>query len=138
MASRRGAVAFGFANVLAGAVVALGLRGLPSRWLPVDVAAAALVGLEVASGVGLLSGVRWSAGLARVASAVALALGLGCVTALGLTASWLRGIYGPVGSGGAMILGLVAALVLPYLVVLPLAELLWLGSPSGRGSPSGG
>jgi hypothetical protein len=139
MTARQGAVAFGSANLLTGALLVLGVfLGLPSRWPPVDLPAATLAGLEVVSGAGLLLDARWSPRLARVASSVALALGLGCVTALGLTASWLRGIYGPVGSGGATILTLVAALVLPYLVVLPLAQILWLGSRSGRREPTGG
>ena len=52
--------------------------------------------------------------------------------ALVLTASWLAGVYGPVGRGGAMIFGLVAAMVLPYTILLPAAELLWLGPPQRR------
>ena len=48
------------------------------------------------------------------------------MTLLALTASWLAGIYGPVGAGGAAIMALVAALALPYLVVLPCVELVWL------------
>jgi hypothetical protein len=36
-------------------------------------------------------------------------------------------VYGPVGKGGAALFALVCALALPYVVVLPAAELLWLG-----------
>jgi hypothetical protein len=57
---------------------------------------------------------------------VALALGLFLVTVLAVTASWLSGVYGPVGAGGALILTLVAVMALPYLVVLPVVELVWL------------
>ena len=63
-----------------------------------------------------------------MAAALALAFGVALVTTLALTASWLSGVYGPVGRSGALLLTLVAALALPYLVVLPAAELLWLRS----------
>jgi hypothetical protein len=67
--------------------------------------------------------------VARVASTVTLVLGLLLVGTLAVTVSYLRGIYGPVGRGGALILTLVTALVLPYLVVLPAVQLVWLGPP---------
>ena len=127
MLSRRAALVFGVANALTGTLVAVGVfAGLPSRWWPVDAAAAVLVGLEVVSGAALVAGARWAEKLARAASAVSLALGLFTVTILALTASWLSGVYGPVGRGGGLALALVAALALPYLVVLPSVELLWL------------
>jgi len=68
-----------------------------------------------------------------VASPVALALGLFLVSVLAVTASWLSGVYGPVGAGGAIILTLVAVLALPYLVVLPVVELVWLRPPPRTG-----
>jgi len=71
--------------------------------------------------------------VARAASAVALALGLFLVTVLAVTASWLSGVYGPVGAGGAIILTLVAVMALPYLVVLPVVELVWLRPPPRTG-----
>jgi hypothetical protein len=127
MRSRRASLAFGAANLLTAAVVTLGVfAGLPARWAPVDVAAAPLTALELASAVGLLSGARWAARMSRVACATALAFGLFAMTALSVTASWLSGIYGSVGRGGAIVLALVAALALPYLVVLPVAQLVWL------------
>jgi hypothetical protein len=43
-----------------------------------------------------------------------------------LSGAGLLAVYGPVGKGGAIVLVLVAALALPYLVVLPLAQLVWL------------
>jgi hypothetical protein len=127
MLSRRAAVVFGVADLVTAALVLFGVFvALPARWWPVDVAGAGLCALEVAAGVALLSRFRRADALARVAGGVALALGLFTVTLLALTASWLSGVYGPVGSGGAIILGLVAALALPYLVVLPVVKLVWL------------
>lgn len=133
MPTRTASLCFGVADVLTGGLVAVGVfAGLPARWWPVDLGAGLLAGLDVAAGVALLVGVRWAPRLVRVACAVALALGLFVVTVGAVTASWLSGVYGPVGKGGALILGLVAALVLPYAVALPLAQLLWLRSRPGE------
>ena len=124
---------FGVGHVVTALVVALGVfAGLPSRWWPVDVAAAVLVALQLAAGAGLLLAAPWAPRAARATCAVALALGLFLVTVLAVTAGWLSGVYGPVGRGGSIILALVAALALPYLVVLPLVELVWL-RPRVRG-----
>jgi hypothetical protein len=130
MLSRRAALAFGIADLLTAAVVGLGVfMALPSRWWPVDSAAAVVTALEVAAGVGLVAQARWGERAAQVASAVALALGLFLVSVLAVTASWLSGVYGPVGAGGAIILTLVAVLALPYMVVLPAVQLVWLRPP---------
>jgi len=127
MLSRRAALVFGIADLLTAAVAGLGVfAALPARWWPVDSAAAVLMVLEVAAGVGLVARTAWAERAARAASAVALALGLFLVTVLAVTASWLSGVYGPVGAGGAIILTLVAVMALPYLVVLPVVELVWL------------
>ncbi|HEY5242323.1 MAG TPA: hypothetical protein VIJ22_12680, partial [Polyangiaceae bacterium] len=112
MLSRRAALVFGIADLLTAAVISLGVFvALPSRWWPVDSAAAALTALQVAAGAGLVAGTTWAERAARVASAVALALGLFLVTVLAVTASWLSGVYRPVGTGGAIILALVAIMV---------------------------
>jgi hypothetical protein len=119
---------FGGLDLLAALVVVLGVFvGLPTRWWVVDVPAALIAALLAAAGVGLLAGKAWGPRVARLASMVTLALGLLLVATLALTASYLSGVYGPVGLGGAVILALVAALGLPYLVALPASQLLWLG-----------
>jgi hypothetical protein len=127
MSPRGASLLFGGLNLATAALVAFGVFvGLKSRWWPVDTAAAALALLQLLSGAGLLASAGWAPKVARAASAVALAMGLFAVTVLAVTASWLGGVYGPVGKGGAIVLVLVAALALPYLVVLPLAQLVWL------------
>jgi hypothetical protein len=131
--ARGPAIAFGLANLVTGAVVALGVfRGLPDRYLLVDSPAVLVILLLVASGAGLVAGARWGRLCARIASAVTLALGLVLVCALALTVSYLAGIYGPVGEGGAVIFTLVLALAIPYLVALPAFELYWLRSSTPR------
>jgi len=124
----RAMIGFGIGNVVAALVVVVGVfQGLPARWLPIDLTAAAVVALLGASGAGLILRAKWALRVARAAAFVVLAVGLAFVAALALTASYLSGIYGPVGKGGALILVLVAALALPYLVVLPASQLVWLG-----------
>ncbi len=121
--------AFGVANVVAAAVVIFGVFvGLPARWMPIDVGGAIVAALLAASGVGLLTGKPWADRVARATAFVVLVVGLVFIAGLAVTASYLSGIYGPVGRGGAVILTLVAALAVPYLVVLPAAQLVWLGA----------
>lgn len=130
---RRVRIGFGIANLFTAALFYAGVfRGLPTRWLPVDAAAVLVIGLSASSGIALLADRRGAAALARIASVVLLAVGMLVFAALVLTASWLAGVYGPVGRGGALIFVLVAAMVLPYAIVIPAAELLWLGPPQRR------
>ena len=91
-----------------------------------------------AAGIGLLGRFSWGERVARVASTIALALGLVLVATLAVTASYLSGIYDAVGRGGSVILALVAALALPYLVALPAAQLLWLGPRRATPTPARG
>jgi hypothetical protein len=129
----RASLVFGVADLLTAALVTVGVfMGLPARWAPVDVAAGALIVAKLASGVLLVARAHWAPRMATLGAALALVFGLVLVTALALTASWLSGVYGPVGRGGALLLTLVAALALPYLVVLPLVQLVWLRSGTLR------
>jgi hypothetical protein len=119
---------FGSIDLVAALVVVLGVfAGLPSRWWVVDVPATVIAALFAAAGIGLWMRAPWSERVARIASMVSLGFGLVLVATLAFTASYLSGIYGPVGRGGAVILVLVAALALAYLVALPAWQLLWLG-----------
>lgn len=127
MRSRGAAVAFGVANVVTALLVGLGvLLALPARWWPVDVGAGLVALLQLVAGVALLARAPWAERVARISSGVTLALGALTVSLLAMTAGWLGGVYGPVGRGGSIILALVAALALPYTVVLPAAQLVWL------------
>ncbi len=139
---RRWAVVFGLGNLVAAALVAIGVfEGLPDRYAPVDAAAAVLLTLLGAAGVGLLAQLSWAKPVAEIASAVSLGLGLFVVGALVVSASYLAGVYGPVGRGGAVIFVLVVALAVPYLIALPAIELAWLRSlrpAASRGAPRHG
>jgi hypothetical protein len=131
---------FGSVDLVAALVVGLGVfAGLPARWWLVDAPAVVVIVLLTAAGAGLLGRFPWGERVARVASMVTLALGLVLVSALVIAASYLSGIYGAVGRGGALILVLVAALALPYLIAFPASQLLWLGPRLARrqdGGPS--
>jgi hypothetical protein len=119
-------LAFGAVNLGVAALVAWGVfRGLPTRWWVVDGGAAIVTALMTASGVTLLANHRLSEVITRVCGFVVLTLGLAVFAALALTASWLYGVYGPVGKGGAALFALVALLVFPYVVVLPAVLLVW-------------
>lgn len=97
--------------------------GLPARYAVVDVLGTGVAALYAVAAFGLLSGAKWGRFLAGAASYVALALGAVTVSLLAMSAAQLAGLYGPVGSGGALLLGTVALLVLPYLVALPAVQL---------------
>jgi hypothetical protein len=99
---------------------------LPARWWPLDVTGSLLAGVLAVAGGSLLLGKEWGRRLSIVAGWITLATGMVTVTMLALTLFYLVGLYGPVGKGGALILGAVAVLLLPYLVGLPLIQLILL------------
>jgi hypothetical protein len=138
MGTRPGTLAhigFGTGNLVSAGLVALGVfGGLPTRSWVIDIPAVVIIVLLGTAGGGLLARRGWAAAVARLASAVTLVLGLVLVGMLAVTVSYLRGIYGPVGRGGALMMTLVAALALPYLVVLPAGQLVWLGPPARTGA----
>lgn len=121
-------IGFGIANLGVGALVLWGVfRALPTRWWLVDGAGAIVGGLLLASGATLLARSKHAARVTRVAAGFSLAAGLALIAALASSAAFLWGTYAQVGRGGAAIFGLVILLAVPYLVVLPAAQLLWLG-----------
>jgi hypothetical protein len=125
---RRARIGFGVANVGVAIFVLVGVfRFLPTRWWVVDGGAAVIALLLGSSGVTLLRNMPVAERLTRLAAGVVLVLGLAAFAALVLTASWISGVYAQVGMTGAIIFGLVAALILPYIVVLPAALLAWVG-----------
>jgi hypothetical protein len=121
-------ITFGAFFLVTAALIGVGVfGGLPTRWFPVDGMSALLIGLFAAAGISLLVGLRWAKLIARVASFFSLGVGMLVVVLLASSAGYLRGAYGPVGQGGAIIFTFVIALVIPYLIALPSACLVWLG-----------
>lgn len=105
---------------------------LPTRYLPVDLGGSALaVALLLAAG-GLFVGASWGRSVGIAVAGIALVTGALLVTALAFTAGNLFGLYGPVGKGVAAVLATVSALLVPYLVAAPAAQLyVLLGVRSG-------
>ena len=126
--SRRGLLVCAAGSFVSAVLVLYGVFGaLPARWAPVDVTAGAMGALLVASASALVGKLRFAVPLARVAALASLGIGLLLVLVLALTASYLAGIYGPTGKGGATVMVFVAALAVPYLIAIPAAQLLYLG-----------
>jgi len=96
---------------------------LPARWAPVDVSGSVLCALLLLAAGGLLARQPWGDLIAVVIAWCALISGLCVCTLLIWTAVYLRGLYGPVGAGGSLILCTVALLVFPYWVVFPVLHL---------------
>ena len=119
-ATRRERRVFSALHIVTGAVVVVGVfMGLPVRYAPVDLLAGVLALALFVSGFGLLARTRWSQRVARAVSWVTLVIGLSVTALLTITASHVAGLYGPIGRGGALIMVLVACLVVPYLVAIP-------------------
>ena len=127
MLSRNVAFVFAGIDALTAVLVGFGVFvALPSRFWPIDLIAGVLIVGQLAAAGTLFAQVPWAPRFAAITSLLTLVVGLGLVSALALTASWLSGVYGPVGRGGGIILILVAVLSLPYLVVLPAVQLFWM------------
>lgn len=93
--------------------------GLPARWLWIDLPLSVLALACLAISVGMLAGKAWALRAVRVLLWCELAVGSLIVSLLGLSIAQLAGSYGPVGAGGAVLMGTIAALIVPYLVILP-------------------
>jgi len=121
----------GAVDVLLGALMLGGIwLALPARWWPVDVVGTSLALLLVVAGAGLLRRAPWAERVGTAAAMLLLLPGATVVSALAITAGNLAGLYGPVGMGAAVILAVTFLLFIPYFVVLPAAQLLFLRRPT--------
>jgi hypothetical protein len=127
MPSRNVEFVFAAIDALTAVLIGFGVFvALPSRYWPIDLPAILLVLGHLGAAGALFAQMPWARRVAAGVSLATLVVGLALVSALALTASWLGGVYGPVGRGGGIILALVAILSLPYLVALPLVQLFWM------------
>ncbi|MDD9941175.1 MAG: hypothetical protein OXU20_09065 [Myxococcales bacterium] len=114
-------------HALLGCLILVGIwLALPARHLPVDLTGTAAGVGALASSLALGSRRPWAPRFARLLCWGLLAIGAALSTALAWTAAHLAGLYGPVGSGGALLMGTIGVLVAPYLVGLPVLQLSWL------------
>jgi hypothetical protein len=98
----------------------------PGRSTAFSVALAVVCLLLGGAGVGLVAGARWGRALAIAASCVLLAFSAIVIVGLVASSAYLRGIYGALGQGLAIVTLLVAALVVEAFALLPLFQLRFL------------
>lgn len=124
----RGVVAFWVAmDIIAAAVIALGVfGGLPVRIVVVEVFGATAIALQLACAVLIVRGSMIALAMARRLTLLLLTMGLLVLGLLGASIGYLAQVYAPTGPGGVVLFGLVALLVFPYFVALPIGKLLWL------------
>lgn len=95
----------------------------PGRSTTFNLTLALVCVLLGAAGLGLVADARWGRRLATVACWALLAFSAVVVVLLVASSAYLRGIYGPLGKGMAVVTLLVAALVIEGFALLPLFQL---------------
>jgi hypothetical protein len=95
----------------------------PGRSTTFNLALALVCVVLFTAGIGLLVDARWARTLARVACWSLLAFSAIVVLLLVVSSAYLRGVYGPLGQGMAVMTLLVAALVIEGFALLPLFQL---------------
>jgi len=129
-------VTFGVLNALSALVLLVGVFGVVQpRFWALDVPLTAIALVLLVSAVGLLAKLPWALRALTVAAWVSFALGLLVVSLILLTMVFLRGIHGDFGVAALAVSSLIVALLVPYTVVLPALELLWLKRQSAESRP---
>ncbi|HET7538378.1 MAG TPA: hypothetical protein VFK05_00855 [Polyangiaceae bacterium] len=129
-------VTFGVLNALSALVLLLGLFGVVQpRFWALDVPLTLIALVELVSGVALLAKLPWALRALTIAAWVSFSLGLLVVSLILLTLVFLRGIHGDYGVAALAVSSLIVALLVPYTVVLPALELLWLKRQSVESRP---
>lgn len=118
---------FAVCDLVTAGLLVLGLFvGVPIRYAPIDALGALVTVALVVAALALAVRARRAELIVRACSGFVLFVGLVLFALLAGSASHLAGVYGPIGKGSALILILVAALVVPYLLALPAAQLVWI------------
>jgi hypothetical protein len=101
----------------------IGFSIVPSRSLSFRVALIVMITILSASGISLLLRARWSKILGIAASSLTLLLAAGMILGLVASAAYLRGIYGPIGKGMAILSLVAAAVVVELFALVPFFQL---------------
>jgi hypothetical protein len=118
---------FGILNAVSALVLLVGLFGIVQpRFWALDVPLVAIALLELVSAVGLLAKLPWALRVLTVSAWVSFGLGVLVVSLILFTMVFLRGIHGDFGVAALAVSSLIVALLVPYVLVLPTIELLWL------------
>ena len=104
----------------------IGFAVAPSRSMAFNLIFAVVIALELSAGVALLLDVRGSRRLALVQSLVMLAFSATVIVLLVASAAYLRGVYGALGQGMAVLALVAAALVIELMALVPLFQLRFL------------
>src|SRR6185369_10931924 len=127
---------FGILNALSALVLLVGLFGVVEpRFWALDVPLLTIALLELVSAVGLLAKLPWAMRALAVSAWISFGLGLLVVSLIVLTMVFLLGIHGDFGVAALAVSSLIVALLVPYTVVLPAIELLWLKRQSVEPQP---
>ncbi len=120
-------ITFGVLNALSALVLLVAVYGvLQPRFWGLDVPLTLIALVELVSAVALLAKLPWAIRALTVAAWVTLGFGLFVLSGILLTIVFLRGIHGDYGLAALAVSSLIVALLVPYTVVLPALELLWL------------
>ena len=119
--------AFAIGNALLAALVLGFVFGaLGVRWWIVDVPSVAVSGLLLGSSFGLVRASRWAWTALRACAVLELVVGLLAIAALAISVVYLGSVHGEIGQNGRLTLLIGVTLLLPYMVVYPSVQLLWL------------
>jgi hypothetical protein len=122
----RGVIGFSIGNFVPAVVLGVGLYALPVRFWAVDVFVITAVAAAVAGSAVALARPELSLRALKVAALSLLAIGLLLVGAAASSAAFLSGVHGDYGRGGTLLMLLIVFLMVPYTLVYPVLELLWL------------
>ena len=124
---------FAVLNALVAVMLLIGVFGLiqPRFWV-LDVPAGLLSAVELVSAVALFARLPWALRALSVAAWVTFSIGLLLVGLIVLTMVFLRSVHGEDGFVATAVSGLVVALLVPYTLLLPTVQLLWLKRPLGE------
>jgi hypothetical protein len=118
--------AFALGNALSAAGLVGLCAALPARYWAVDAPAIVLCALATASAIGLARKSSWWFRALRASALCELFAGLAALSALALSVSYLGGVHGELGNMTVAFWIAGSLLLLPYLVVYPALQLLWL------------
>lgn len=118
---------FAASNALVALILLVGVFGLiQPRFWALDVPAGVLALVELVSAVSLFARLPWALRALSLAAWITFVGGLLLVGSIVLTMAFLRSIHGEDGFVATAVSGLVLLLLVPYTLLLPIAQLLWL------------
>jgi hypothetical protein len=119
-------VIFGVLNTLVALILLVGIDLIQPRLWAVDLPIALLALAELVSAAALFARLPWALRALSVTAWITFGGGLILVALIVLTMVFLRSVHGEDGMVATAVSGLVVALIVPYTLLLPAVQLLWL------------